>query len=80
MTNPSMLGLYEDYPHTLVRAYTIEVNDGEKWIQVGEVKDNYMRRITHKFDPINATAVRLNITETGDGKTARVFEVRIYNE
>ncbi len=80
MTNPSMLRCYEDYPHTLVRAYTVEVNDGEKWVQVGDVKDNYMRRIDHKFDTINATAVRINVTETGDNATARIFEVRIYNE
>ncbi len=80
MTNPSMLRPYEEYPHTLVRAYTVEVHDGTKWIQVGDVKDNYLRRITHKFSPINATAVRIRVTETGDNATARIFEVRIYNE
>lgn len=80
MTNPAMLHLFEEYPHTLVRAYTVEVNDGTKWIPVGEVKDNYLRRITHKFDTIDATAIRINVTETGDNATARIFEVRIYNE
>lgn len=80
MTNPSMLLPFEDFPHTLVRAYTVEVHDGEKWITVGEVKDNFLRRIDHTFDSINATAIRINVTETGDNLTARIFEVRIYNE
>ena len=80
MTNPSMLRCFEDYPHTLVRAYTVEVNDGNNWIKVGDIKDNYMRRIDHNFDTINATAVRINVTESGDNATARIFEVRIYNE
>jgi hypothetical protein len=80
MTNPAMLRPFEDFPNTLVKAYTVEVNDGQKWITVGSVEDNWMRRIDHKFDTINATAVRINVTESGDGVTARVFEVRIYNE
>ena len=80
MTNPALLKLFEDFPNTLVKAYTVEVNDGEKWITVGSVTDNWMRRIDHKFDTINATAVRINVTESGDDVTARVFEVRIYNE
>ena len=80
MTNPAMLNLYEPFPHTLVKAYNVEVNDGEKWIKVGEVSDNWVRRIDHKFDTINATKVRINVTETGDNLTARIFEVRIYNE
>lgn len=80
MTNPSMLRPFEEFPHTLVRAYTVEVNDGEKWITVGDIRDNYLRRIDHKFNSINATAVRINVTESGDNATARIFEVRIYNE
>ena len=80
MTNPSMLAPYEGFPHTLVRAYTVEVNDGTNWIEVGNIKDNYLRRNDFKFDAINATAVRINVTETGDNLTARIFEVRIYNE
>ena len=79
MTNPSMLRLYEPFPSKLVKAYTVEVHDGEKWIQVGSVEDNWYRRIDHKFDTINATAVRINVTQSGDGVTARIFEVRIYN-
>ncbi len=80
MTNPSMLTLHEPFPSRLVKSYTVEVNDGTKWIEVDEIKDNIMRRITHKFSPINATAVRIKVTESGDGVTARLFEVRIYNE
>jgi hypothetical protein len=80
MTNPAMLRLYEPFPSKLVKAYTVEVHDGERWIPVGSVEDNWYRRIDHKFDTINATAVRINVTESGDGMTARIFEVRIYND
>lgn len=80
MTNPAMLVSFEDFPSKLIKAYNVEVNDGIKWIKVAEVEDNWYRRIDHKFDTINATAVRINVTDSGDGLTARIFEIRIYNE
>ena len=83
MTNPSSPQLREEFnmfPEQLVKAYTVEVHDGSKWITVGEVKDNWFRRINHKFETINATAVRINVTDSGDGISARIFEIRIYNE
>lgn len=80
MTNPSMLALYEPYPNTLVRAYTVEVCDGQQWITVARVENNWMRRLVHTFSTMEATAVRITVTESGDGATARIFEVRIYNE
>ena len=80
MTNPAMLAPYEPYPHTLVKAYTVEICDGQRWITVARVVDNWMRRLVHTFPTVEATAVRITVTESGDGVTARVFEVRIYNE
>ena len=80
MTNPSMLRLHEPFPSRLVKAYTLEVHDGTKWIEVDKVENNWMRRITHKFSPINATKVRIKVTDSGDGVSARIFEIRIYNE
>ena len=52
----------------------------EKGIEVASVKDNWLRKHIHRFDAINATKVRINVTETGDNQTARIMEVRIYNE
>ena len=80
MTNPAMLAPYEPYPHTLVKAYTVEVCDGQRWITVARVEDNWMRHLVHTFPTVEATAVRITATESGDGTTARIFEVRIYNE
>ena len=80
MTNPSMLQPFKVVPSSLVTAYNVEVHDGEKWIEVASVKDNWLRRHIHKFDAINATRVRINVTATGDNQTARIMEVRIYNE
>ncbi|MCQ2445807.1 MAG: FAD-dependent oxidoreductase [Clostridia bacterium] len=78
MTNPAMLSPYEPFPHQLVKAYTLEVYDGEKWQTVAGEKDNFLRHRIHSFPEMHAEKVRLTVTDSGDHQTARLFEIRIY--
>lgn len=79
MTNPSNLHVpFEPYPHTLVRDYYVEVFDGASWREVAREQGNYLRHRVHTFEPMRAEKVRVTVTDSGDGKTARLFEIRIY--
>ena len=80
MTNPAMLRLYEPYPHTLVKDYDLELLCGGEWKTVERVRDNWMRKLVHRFPAVEAEAVRVRVLDTGDHQTARIFEVRIYND
>jgi len=44
------------------------------------VAGNNLRHRVHTFAPIVAEKVRLTILDSGDHKTARLFEIRLYNE
>jgi hypothetical protein len=44
------------------------------------VSDNYNRRRVHTFSPVDSDRVRINLHETNGTKSARIYEVRLYNE
>ncbi len=67
-------------PPECVRHYAVSVYDGAKWAKVASAKANFLRRRIHRFDPVNATKLRLTVTATNGVKEARVFEIRAYNE
>jgi len=75
-----MLGLYEPYPHTLVKDYDLEISENGKWEKKAQVRDNWQRKIVHRFSSVEAETVRIRVLDTGDHKTARIFEVRIYHD
>lgn len=63
-----------------VKEYTLVYRskaDGE-WKEIAKVTGNYRRLVRHAFAPVEAQAIRLNITATNGDKLARVFEVRCY--
>jgi len=80
MTNPSMLGLYEPYPHTLVKDYDLEVWENGNWTTVDRIRDNWQRKIVHHIKPTETDRIRIFVKDTGDHKTARIFEVRVYRD
>ena len=53
------------------------LNDG-KWKKVGEVQDNCIRQMRVIFDKMNATAVRVTVTDTWGCSYAKINEIRIY--
>ena len=61
---------------TCVKAYFIEVFDGQNWVKVAEEDGNFMRKRTHKFSPITAEKLRVTVKETWGDPSARIMEIR----
>jgi hypothetical protein len=65
-------------PETL-RDYQLVIRTPDnKLVPVADVKNNHQRLRRHYFSPIEAAAVRLQISATNGSDTARVYEVRCY--
>jgi hypothetical protein len=45
---------------------------------LAKVKGNHQRLNRHNFSAVEAKSIRLHITRTNGGETARVYEVRCY--
>jgi len=63
-----------------VRDYTVSVRQGETWRDVATVRGNYQRRSATRFERVAAEAVRITVQATQGDPSARIFEVRLYNE
>jgi len=53
-------------------------NASGDWKEIVAVTDNYQRIRRHTFDPINAAALRIEITATNGNDEARIYEIRCY--
>jgi hypothetical protein len=51
---------------------------GSGLVRLGEVKENHQRLRRHRFEPVEAQAVRIHIAATNGDDFARIFEVRCY--
>ncbi len=67
-------------PQELVRDYQVQVETDAGWKTVADVKHNYQRRRIHRFDPVKTAKIRVLITATHGDTSARIFEVRAYDE
>ena len=63
-----------------VRDYRLEYFDGGGWRELAAVKDNFQRRRVHRFDTVTASKLRLVVEATNGDPSARVFEMRAYQE
>jgi hypothetical protein len=63
-----------------VKDYTLEARVNGDWRTIESVKDNYFRRREHTFEPVEADRLRLNVLATNGAPTARVYEVRVYEQ
>lgn len=57
---------------------TAECFDGENWVKVFEIKDNYRRKIKARFNGIKTEKVRVTVHSATGGKCAKLNEIRIY--
>ncbi|MCL5269934.1 MAG: FAD-dependent oxidoreductase, partial [bacterium] len=64
----------------MVRDYTLEAHDGTAWREVARVHGNYQRRRVHRFESVTAARLRLTVQATCGDRSAKVFEIRAYNE
>ena len=62
----------------LVRDYEIEYTRNDTWKVLAHVEGNYQRRRVHRFEPVEADAVRVQVFATNGTKEARIYEIRIY--
>jgi hypothetical protein len=63
-----------------VKDYRLEYHDGREWRELITVSNNFQRRRVHRFDAVNVGKLRLTVTATGGDASARVFQIRAYNE
>ncbi len=61
-----------------VRDYQLEAIHGDSRKTVTTVTGNYQRRRVHLIEPAEMTGIRLAISATNGDRSARVFEVRLY--
>lgn len=61
-----------------VRDYQIAIEEGSAWKTVASESGNYFRRRVHHWDPVSATALRINIAATNGAPAARIYSVRVY--
>ncbi len=61
-----------------VRDYEVQVLYADSAKTVVRVEGNYQRKRVHQFEPHLATGVRIVVHATNGVKTARLFEVRVY--
>lgn len=62
-----------------VSDYEIMARVSNRWESVVKEKDNYMRKRVHIFSRLKADAIRLVIYRTNGVNTARIYEIRVYN-
>jgi len=63
-----------------VKDYRLEYRDGSQWHELYHVTDNYQRRRTHRFPAVEVHKLRVSVEATGGDKSARIFEIRAYQE
>ena len=62
-----------------VRDYDIFTRIDGVWEKAVAVEGNFHRKRVHRFDAVVADAIRINVTATNGGPSARIYEVRIYS-
>ncbi len=72
--------LEERMPPECVRDYQVQVMTEAGWQTVAAVKNNYQRRRIHRFPAVRTPQIRVLITATNGDKSARIYEIRAYNE
>lgn len=63
-----------------VRDYSLSAEIDGRWQELAGATGNYHRRREHRFGPVTASRVRLTVTATNGGPSARVHAVRLYND
>ena len=61
-----------------VSDYKLEFKLNNKVVSEQFIKGNYLRKVTHKINPVKANAVRITVQKTNGDDLARIFEVRCY--
>lgn len=63
-----------------VKRYEVLVPQGAGWRRIAGEDDNYMRRRVLTFPAVTADRLRIVVQETNGCRSARIYEVRLYDE
>lgn len=66
-------------PPECVRNYRVEYFGNGNWKPVATVTGNFQRRRVHRFPAVTSARLRVTITATNGGRSARLFEIRVYD-
>lgn len=80
MSNGARFLPIDPLPWQLVTDYDLEIKTRDGWQLIEQVTKNFQRRRVHRFADVLAQAVRVTVKGSGDGRTARIFEVRLYRD
>jgi hypothetical protein len=64
----------------LVKSYTVSCFDGSKWHTVAADRKNYQRRVICRFQRLETKKIRVLVEQTYGAPTAKIYEIRAYNE
>ena len=78
--NPRHKNVTAQFVPECVRDYELAVADGDKWRVVARETENFQRHRVHRFNPVVASKVRLTVLATNGARSARVYEIRVYDE
>jgi hypothetical protein len=67
-------------PEETVRDYRILYGLKGEWKELGTFRDNFLRRQVHRFPRTDADIIKIEILSTWGNPSARIFEIRVYNE
>lgn len=78
---PKPYGVFgESVRPTCVRDYDIlALREGE-WVTVHQQRGNFQRHNIHHFQAVTTEKIRIQVLATNGADTARIYEVRCYNE
>jgi len=63
-----------------VKSYKFSALIKGNWVELAEIENNFQRHRIHNFQKVRADKLRLTISDTHGSTSARVFEIRVYNE
>jgi hypothetical protein len=61
-----------------VADYAVLVKEKGNLRELAKVTGNHQRQNRHRFDPVEAEAVRIHVTKTNGDDNARIVEIRCY--
>ncbi|RLF01830.1 MAG: hypothetical protein DRJ64_10095 [Thermoprotei archaeon] len=63
-----------------VKDYDILAFDTNRWIKVVSIRGNYHRFKIHRFTLVKASKLQVKVLKTNGDPSARIYQIRVYNE
>jgi len=67
-------------PKETVKDYRVLYEYNGKWKEIGIFRDNFLRYQVHRFHRITADKVKIEVLSTWGCPSARIFQIRVYDE